>query len=128
MNEYAMVMITKNEKQTLVSYQAKCFVVKKVPLDIEWTMSCKKDQICCLTFFPVVWSVFYRNCSRKFVKDFGGCCLVQIDLLVLVTRRVMVQLASYFLYIFVTRRQQIETSFSCLRRSNPWTKYYWYLR
>ena len=42
--------------------------------------------------------------------------LVQIDLLVLVARGVMLQLASYFLNLFLTRRQQIETSFFCLRR------------
>ena len=42
--------------------------------------------------------------------------LVQIDLLVLVVRGVMLQSASYFLNLFVTRRQQIETSSSCLRR------------
>ena len=41
--------------------------------------------------------------------------LVQIDLLVLVARGVMLQLASYFLNLFLTRRQQIETSFFCLR-------------
>ena len=42
--------------------------------------------------------------------------LVQIDLLVLVVRGVMVQPVLYFLNLFVTCRQQIETSFSCLRR------------
>ena len=41
---------------------------------------------------------------------------VQIDLLILVVREVMLQPASYFLNLFVTHRQQIETSFSCLRR------------
>ena len=42
--------------------------------------------------------------------------LVQIDLLILVVRGVMLQPASYFLNLFVTPGQQIETSFSCLRR------------
>ena len=37
--------------------------------------------------------------------------LVQIDLLVLVLRGVMLQPASYFLNLFVTRRQQIEKLF-----------------
>ena len=49
------------------------FAVKKGPLDIECTISCKKDQICCFTISPVLWCVFYKNCSRKFVKDFGDC-------------------------------------------------------
>ena len=40
--------------------------------------------------------------------------LVQIDLLVLVARGVMLQPASYFLNLFLTRRQQIETSFFLL--------------
>ena len=29
--------------------------------------------MCCLTISPVVRCVFYRNCSRKLVKDFGDC-------------------------------------------------------
>ena len=40
--------------------------------------------------------------------------LVQIDLLVLVAREVMVQLISYFVYPFLARREQTETSFPCL--------------
>ena len=49
------------------------FAVKKVLLDIQWTISCKKDQICCFTISPVAWCVFYRNCSRKLGKDFDDC-------------------------------------------------------
>ena len=49
-------------------------------------------------------------------KTFVTAGLVQIDFLVLVAREVIVQPASYFLYPFVTRRQQTETFFSCSRR------------
>ena len=42
--------------------------------------------------------------------------LEQIDFLVSVLSGVMLQPASYFLNLFVTRRQQIESLFSCLRR------------
>ena len=49
-------------------------------------------------------------------KTLVSVSLVQTDLLFLVARGVMGQPESYFLYLFVTRRQQIETSFSCLRR------------
>ena len=48
------------------------FAVKKVLLDIEWTISCEKSQICSFTIFPVVQCVFYRSCSRKPFKGFGG--------------------------------------------------------
>ena len=48
------------------------FAVKKVPTDIELTISCKKDQICCFTISPFVWCVFYWNCSRNLAKDPGG--------------------------------------------------------
>ena len=50
-----------------------CFAVKNVPLVIEWTISCEKDQTCCFTISPVVWCALCRSCSRKLVKDFGGC-------------------------------------------------------
>ena len=50
-----------------------CFAVEKAPLDIEWKISCKKDKICWFIISSVAWYVFYRNCSRKLVKDFGNC-------------------------------------------------------
>ena len=93
-----------------------CFAVKNLPLEIEWKISCKKDQISCFSISAVVWSVFYRNYLRKLIKDFSVCRSGTNRSSVLVARGVMVQPASYFLYLFVTRRQQIETSFSCLRR------------
>ena len=49
------------------------FCNEKVPLEIEWIVSCKKDQICCFSNSPVVWCVFYRHCPRKLLKDFGDC-------------------------------------------------------
>ena len=50
-----------------------CFAVKKVALNVEGTIFCKKDQICCFTISPFVWCVFYRNCTRKLVEDFSDC-------------------------------------------------------
>ena len=59
---------------------------------------------------------FTETALESLSKAFVTVSLVQIDLLVLVVRGVMFQPASYFLNLFVTRRQQIETSFSCSRR------------
>ena len=50
-----------------------CFAMKKVLLNVKWTISCKKDQISCFSISTVVWCAFYRKCSRKLVKDFGDC-------------------------------------------------------
>ena len=59
---------------------------------------------------------FTETAPESLSKTLVTVGLVQIDLLVLVARGVMLQLASYFLNLFLTRRQQIETSFFCLRR------------
>ena len=50
-----------------------CFALKNASLDIEWTISCEKNQICCFTISPVLWYVLCKSFSRKFVKDFVGC-------------------------------------------------------
>ena len=59
---------------------------------------------------------FTETALESLSKTLVTVALVQIDLLVLVVRGVMLQPASYFLNLFVTRRQQIETPFYCLRR------------
>ena len=59
---------------------------------------------------------FTETALESLSKTLVTVGLVQIDLLVLVARGVMLQPASYFLNLFLTRRQQIETSFFCLRR------------
>ena len=53
---------------------------------------------------------FTETALKSLSKTLVSVGLVQIDLLFLVARGVMVQPASYFLYLFVTRRQQIEIS------------------
>ena len=59
---------------------------------------------------------FTETALESLPKTLVTVGLVQIDLLILVVRGVMLQPASYFLNLFVTPRQQIETSLSCLRR------------
>ena len=58
---------------------------------------------------------FSEAALESLSKTLVAVDLMQIDLLVLVAKGVMVQPASYFVYMFVTRRQQTETSFACLR-------------
>ena len=57
---------------------------------------------------------FTETALESLSKTLVTVGLVQIDLLVLVARGVMLQPASYFLNLFLTRRQQIETSFFLL--------------
>ena len=57
---------------------------------------------------------FAKAALESLSKTLVPVGLVQIDLLVLVAREVMVQLISYYVYPFLARRQQTETSFSCL--------------
>ena len=59
---------------------------------------------------------FTETALESLSKTLVTVGLVQVALLILVARGVMGQPASYFLYLFVTRRQQMETPFSCLRR------------
>ena len=59
---------------------------------------------------------FTETALENLSKTLVTVGLVHIDLLVLVVRGVMLQTASYFLNLSVTRRQPIETSFSCLRQ------------
>lgn len=47
-----------------------CLAVKKVRLDIEWTILCEKDQLCGFTIFPVAWWVLCR--SRFGDSQFGA--------------------------------------------------------
>ena len=65
-------------------------------------------------FFQLHDVCFTETVLESLSKTLLTVGLVQIDLLVLVLRGVMVQSASYFLNLFVTRRRQIET-FSWLR-------------
>ena len=51
---------------------------------------------------------FTETSLEIFSKTLVAVGLVQIDLLVLVAKGVMLQPASYFLNLFVTRRQQKE--------------------
>ena len=57
---------------------------------------------------------FAKAALESFSKTLVAFGPVQIDLLVLVARGVMMQLASYFAYLFLARRQQTEISFPCL--------------
>ena len=67
--------------------------------------------------FLQLYDVCFTETSLEILsKTLVTVGLVQIDLLILVVRGVMLQPASYFLNLFVTPRQQIETSLSCLRR------------
>ena len=66
--------------------------------------------------FLQLYVCFTETTLEALSKTLVTVGLVQIDLLILVVRGVMLQPASYFLNLFVTSRQQIETSFSCLRR------------
>ena len=59
--------------------------------------------------------VFYRNCSRKLVKDFGGCHSGANRSPGFSGKGSDGAVCS-FVYHFVTHRKQIETSYPCLRR------------
>ena len=94
------IHITKNEKQTLMNEQ--CPV--------------KRTKYVASPFLQLYDVCFTETALETLSKTLVTIGLVQIDLLVLVVRGVMVQPAPYFQNMFVTRHQQIETSFSCLRR------------
>ena len=66
--------------------------------------------------FLQLYVCFIETTLEALSKTLVTVGLVQIDLLILVVRGVMLQPASYFLNLFVTPRQQIKTSLSCLRR------------
>ena len=68
--------------------------------------------------FLQLYVCFKKAALESLSKTLVTVGLVQIDLLVLVARGVMLQPASYFLNLLATRRQQIETSFFCFRRSD----------
>ena len=92
--------MAKNEKQTLMNEQ---YLVRRT----------KYVASPFLQFYDVCFTETALESLSKTLVTVG---MVQIDLLILVVRGVMLQPASYFLNLFVTPRQQIETSFSCLRR------------
>ena len=94
------IHITKNEKQTLMNEQ--------YPV--------KRTKYVASPFLQLYDVCFTETALETLSKTLVTIGLVQIDFLVLVVREVMVQPAPYFLNLFVTRRQHIETSFSCLRR------------
>ena len=94
------IHITKNEKQTLMNEQ--------YPV--------KRTKYVASPFLQLYDVCFTETALETLSKTLVTIGLVQIDLRVLVVRGVLVQPASYYLNLFITRRQQIETSFSCLRR------------
>ena len=67
-------------------------------------------------FFQLYDECFAKAALESLLKTLVAVGLVQIDLLVLMARGVMVQLASYFVYPFLARRQETETSFPYLNR------------
>ena len=76
----------------------------------------KKTKYVASPFLHLYDVCFTETALESLSKTLVTVGLVQIDLLVLVVKGVMVQPVLYFLNLFVTCRQQIETSFSCLRR------------
>ena len=65
-------------------------------------------------FFQLYDVFFAKAALERLSKTLVAVGLVQKELLVLAGRGVMVQLASYFVYLFLACRQQTETSFPCL--------------
>ena len=116
-DESAIVHITNNEKQTLILHQAKYILQWKRFLWIsneEYPV--RRTKYVASAFLQLYDVCFTEIALESLSKTLVSVALVQIDLLFLVARGVMVQSASYFLHLLVTRCQQIETSFSCLRR------------
>ena len=112
----AIAHITEKEKQTLISYQAKCILQWKRFLWISNEQYLvRRTKYVASPFLQLYDVCFTETALESLSKTLVTVGLVQIDLLVLVARGVMLQPASYFLNLFLTRRQQIETSFFCLR-------------
>ena len=102
----------KIEKETLISYQAKSVLQWKRFLwisNVQYLV--RRTKYVALPFLQLYDVCFTETALESLSKTLVTVGLVQTDLLVLVARGVKVQPASYFSYIFVTRRQQIETSF-----------------
>ena len=75
----------------------------------------RRTKYVALPFLQLYWC-FTETALESLSKTLATVGLVQIDLLILVVRGVMLQPPPYFLNLFITPRQQIETSFSCLRQ------------
>ena len=102
----------KIEKETLISYQAKSVLQWKRFLwisNVQYLV--RRTKYVALPFLQLYDVCFTETALESLSKTLVTVGLVQTNLLVLVARGVKVQPASYFSYIFVTRRQQIETSF-----------------
>ena len=113
----AIAHITEKEKQTLISYQAKCILQWKRFLWISNEQYLvRRMKYVASPFLHQFYDVYFTETALESLsKTLVIVSLMQIDLLVSAARGVMVQSASYFLYLFVTCRRQIKTSFSCLR-------------